>query len=100
MKAEFAESEQRCRLGQMVELTLVENPSTGYLGQIALPEGVELLESDSREASSEMIGGGDGSHCFKLKASLLGNHVVEFSLARPWEEVEPVKIHRLNLIVE
>jgi len=100
MKTEFSESERHCQIGQMVEMTLLELPSTGYVWQVALPEGVELLESDWQASGPEKIAGGDGSRCFKLQPSLGGNHVVEFSLARPWEETEPVKTHRLNLIVE
>lgn len=60
------------------------NPTTGYVWEIELPAGIELI---TRELHPSKTGaaGARGKEVFTLRATRPGRHVVTLKLGRPWE---------------
>ncbi len=90
------------RLGDMLELTLEGNPTTGFNWEVeALDEAVLEQEGDPvLEPESDMIGA-PSAMTFRFKAVGTGQTTLTMSYCRPWEEgVEPVRTYRVEITVK
>lgn len=74
-------------VGDKLELSLDENPTTGFQWQLtAKGEPVCELESDSfLEPSSSLVGRG-GEHRWRFKAARPGQGEIKLLYRRPWEQ--------------
>ncbi|MEV6583640.1 protease inhibitor I42 family protein [Streptomyces sp. NPDC051582] len=71
------------RVGQSTDVTVDENPSTGYLWQItALPASLRLKSSTYKPSSSSPMPGSGGTHTFRFTAAQRGTGDLKFALRR------------------
>lgn len=67
-----------------ISLILPENPSTGYIWSLDLPDGIQIESSTFLAASKQMPGAG-GEHTWVLRPLHSGDLVVHAKLWREWE---------------
>jgi inhibitor of cysteine peptidase len=86
--------------GQIVEISLEGNPSTGFEWEIvALDENVLALESQSFKPESD-LDGAPGLFVLRFAAAGTGTTDLELAYRRPWEEgVEPLASFSLRVVV-
>jgi len=87
--------EQQCptllemNVGQTLELTLPENPTTGYIWQVAKPQDIlkveEIYQQGQPKSQQPMLGVG-GKKIFRFTALQPGKEWVHVKHARPWEQ--------------
>jgi predicted secreted protein len=100
-------STQQLKLGEIMEIILESNPSTGYswfasvsnpdvLAQMGEPEYVEPTES-----GSTMILGAPGTETFMFQGSDAGSATITLDYKRPWEkDVAPEKTITITVEVK
>ncbi|NPE28170.1 hypothetical protein HNV12_09395 [Methanococcoides sp. SA1] len=79
-------SEISLMAGDSIVLKLNENPSTGYLWELSLPEGIMLVK-DEFVGPDEPIPGAGGVHEWTLKAVSEGSYQINAIYMRSWEAV-------------
>ncbi len=89
------------RKGDIVEVILNANPSTGYKWQIENIDNSKLKMVDetytAEKVNRDIVGSG-GNKIYLFKALKKGNTVIEFKYSRPFEkELPPVKKFHINL---
>jgi len=73
-------------MGEMAELTLAENPTTGYQWELsAKADSVCKLVKDEFEPAGGPTGSG-GVHRWRFKAVKPGSGEIELQYRRPWEK--------------
>lgn len=72
-------------VGDTVNLTLSENPSTGYRWVLTLPEGVDLIR-DEYTATQNQVGSG-GLHLWEFRVTKPGIVAISGIYRRPWEGI-------------
>ena len=85
--------------GDVVEVELGENPTTGYRWTVAsLPAGFIELERSDYEPAGTAAPGAAGRRIFTFRVRGPGQGVVDLALARSWEPQNP--IDRLSIGIE
>lgn len=76
-------------VGQTLELTLPENPTTGYIWQVAKPQNIlkveEIYQQDPLKGQQAMVGVG-GEKLFRFSALQPGEEWIHVKHSRPWEQ--------------
>ena len=87
------------RVGDGVNLSLAENPTTGYRWEfLARPEPVCVVVSDAYVANAGGAIGGGGAHTWELRAVDKGTATVSLGYRRPWEkDVAPARKTQMAL---
>ncbi|HEY2821209.1 MAG TPA: protease inhibitor I42 family protein [Candidatus Acidoferrum sp.] len=90
------------RVGDGVDLSLAENPTTGYRWELlARPEPVCVVVSDAYVANTGGAIGGGGAHTWELRAVDKGTVTVSLGYRRPWEkDVAPAEKFALTIVVK
>jgi len=94
------------KVGEVIEITLPGNPTTGYSWVSALTDKDKALLEEMGEpaytASSTTEGnlvGSGGTYTFTFKAKAAGTAVIKLVYERPWETVEPLETYQLTVNV-
>jgi inhibitor of cysteine peptidase len=90
--------------GDVVTVSLVSNPTTGYSWQV-METGNTILVQDGhpeyKEApGSESLVGAGGTEVFRFKAVETGTTMLELGYLRSWESVPPIETFRIQVVVE
>ncbi len=86
--------------GERIEITLAENPTTGYSWDMTVPEGLFLV-TDAFIGPDSGLAGAPGTHVWEFEAGAPGTYTVEGKYLRPWEaDAEPAETFTLMLIVD
>jgi inhibitor of cysteine peptidase len=89
--------------GDSVELSLAENPTTGYKWEfLAKPDPICVIVNDAYVANPALnsVGGG-GAHDWEVRAATRGTGKVSLGYRRPWEkDSAPAKTFTLTLVVK
>jgi len=95
-------SEVTVSKGQIVELQLASNPSTGYTWEISELDTDLLDWSGEVEYTSQSdLAGAGGVEIFRFKARNTGRSQLSLIYHRSWEEdVEPETVFTITVIVE
>jgi inhibitor of cysteine peptidase len=90
----------RLAVGEVIELRLAENPTTGFRWQLMANEGSACsVVSDRFEEPSGAPGGG-GQHSWMIEATEPGACVIELRYRRRWgEPPEPERTFRVHVLV-
>ncbi len=73
-------------VGEAFEIRLHGNPSAGYIWEPdSLPEGIELLGSESVPPGQDSRPGEPGTQVFRFRSREAGDKTLGFVLKRPWE---------------
>lgn len=76
-------------VGQTLELTLPENPTTGYIWQVAKPQNIlkveEIYQQDPLKGQQAMVGVG-GEKLFRFTALQPGEEWIHVKHSRAWEQ--------------
>ena len=76
-------------VGQTLELTLSENPTTGYLWQVAKPQNIlkveEIYRQDVLKSQQAMVGVA-GEKLFRFTALQPGEEWIHVKHARQWKQ--------------
>lgn len=92
------ETEVTIRSGEILELTLAENRSTGFRWNI-VSTGAPVLELESESfATAPHRPGAPGRHTWLLRARTAGEAALELVYLRSWENAAPVR--RFSLMVK
>ncbi|MGC1906984.1 MAG: protease inhibitor I42 family protein [Candidatus Acidiferrum sp.] len=76
-------------VGDTVELSLAENPTTGFRWDFASkPEPVCTIAKDAFDAETGSLGKG-GTHHWEFQAVRAGTGTVKLEYRRPWEKDTP-----------
>lgn len=89
------------RVGDELQITLAENPTTGYVWSVVTNDESALIPAGepSYEAESDRIGAG-GRRTFTFRAAAPGASALQLVNARPWETaVTPAKTFELSVEV-
>lgn len=90
------------RVGDGVQLSLAENPTTGYRWEfVTKPEPYCVVVSDAYVANANGTMGGGGTHGWAFRAVSVGTGTVSLAYRRPWEkDVAPTQTFKLTLVVK
>jgi len=90
------------RKGQVLNLELKANPTTGYIWDLSGLSDSGVLRRIGKYKyirESDLIGAG-GTQIFRFEARKKGQEKLTFRYGRPWEEnKEPAKIYKVRIIV-
>jgi inhibitor of cysteine peptidase len=82
---EFMTSAKKIKVGDIFEITLDDNPTTGFIWEpIISREVLEYLDTYS-EINSSLVGSAARQH-FRFKALSSGKTDLVFRQSRPWEK--------------
>ncbi len=85
--------------GEIIRITLAENPTTGYSWDMTIPEGL-TLKSDEFIARDTELAGAPGTHVWEFEAAAPDTYVVSGKYIRPWEtDTEPAETFNLEVMV-
>ena len=99
-----ADSQMAFEQGQYLVVTLESNPTTGYRWEVvknqdSILEQVGEVEFKPSEQSDPPIAGAGGWEIFRFKPVSAGQMILEFVYRRSWEDIEPLKIFSVQIIV-
>ncbi len=90
--------------GDLVTLTLVSNPTTGYSWQVMEIDSVILIQDGEPEykqsPGSEGLVGAGGTETFRFKAVGSGKTTLNLGYMRPWESVQPTETFKVQVVVQ
>ncbi len=88
------------RTGQMLEIELEANPTTGYDWEVKGPAAKGVLRPAGTEylPGSRLVGAG-GIRIFRFEAAGSGQAELVFGYRRPWGEKPPIKRHVVRVTV-
>ena len=90
--------------GDLVTLTLVSNPTTGYSWQVMEIDNAFLVQDGEPEykqsPGSEGLVGAGGTEIFRFKAVGSGETVLSLGYMRPWESVQPTETFKVQVVVQ
>jgi len=87
------------RQGDAVVLEAPEVPSSGYLWQVATPDGLTLVRDEYYAADTEALGG-RGWHRFLFRVEASGQWDVVMDLRRPWQRGGTAETTRVAVIAQ
>jgi inhibitor of cysteine peptidase len=96
-----AGDELRLQPGQSAQVTLPENPSTGYSWSMDAGKsvGLDLVSIvDDGHAPGANLPGAPGTHRWTIRGLSVGHAAVEFAYRRPWEPA-PVETRRVEVVI-
>lgn len=82
--------------GELVTVSLNENPTTGYRWEVENMSGLEIV-SDLFQSTGNAIGAG-GIRLFQFRASSVGRHELLLKNWRKWEDDRSV-VNRFEVII-
>ena len=89
--------------GDVVILTLVSNPTTGYSWQVMeIDDAILVQDSDpdyKQSPGSEGLVGAGGTETFRFKAVGTGETMLKLGYMRPWESVAPIETFVVQIVV-
>ena len=75
--------------GNVIEIRLVENPSTGYGWELNLTDGLQLVSNEYKPPTALpndiKIFGGAGVRIYRIEATGFGSQSITETYKRPWE---------------
>ncbi len=90
--------------GDIVTLTLVSNPTTGYSWQVMEVDATVLVQDGEPEyqqsPGSEGLVGAGGTETFRFKAIGKGETKLNLGYMRPWESVPPIETFTVTIAVK
>ncbi len=90
--------------GDLVTLTLVSNPTTGYSWQVMEIDSAILVQDGEPEykqsSGSEGLVGAGGTETFRFKAVGSGKTTLNLGYMRPWESVQPTETFKVQVVVQ
>jgi inhibitor of cysteine peptidase len=90
--------------GDVVTLTLVSNPTTGYSWQVMDIDNAVLVQDGEPEykqsSGSEGLVGAGGTETFHFKAVGSGETTLNLGYMRPWESVPPTETFTVQVAVQ
>jgi len=88
-------------VGQELEVTLGENPSTGFRWELLSPGEPHCgLVADNFEPPSQAVPGRGGTHRWRFKAASAGSGKIEMAYRRPMEpDQAPARTFKLSVRV-
>jgi len=90
--------------GDIVTVTLVSNPTTGYSWQVMLIDNSILIQDGGPEykesPDAEGLVGTGGTETFRFKAIRAGETSLELGYMRPWESVQPIETFTIKVVVQ
>lgn len=91
------------KIGDVIEIKLDGNPTTGYSWSVTKIDGVAIKQSGEAEYQQKnndgRVGGG-GTFTFKFTAEQVGQTTLNLGYARPWEKVDPIQSFTLTVKVQ
>jgi inhibitor of cysteine peptidase len=89
----------KLRKGESFEISLPENPATGFRWKITvIGEPVSKMTGDDFRPSIEV--GGQGIHCWRFRTRQAGESEIRMVLQRSWEaSAQPVQSFTLRVVV-
>ncbi len=89
-------------VGQVLEVRLPSNPSTGYQWTAgALKTGaLNAQRPPVYEGSKPQLPGSGGTEVFTYQGAAAGTEHLSFAYSRPWEKVEPAKRVAITITVQ
>jgi inhibitor of cysteine peptidase len=91
------------KVGDVIEIVLVGNPTTGFAWTAILTGGnaalVEQVGEPAYATDSTLIGAG-GTYTFTFRAVNQGQALITLNYARPWEDAAPEKTFAVNLNID
>lgn len=73
------------KVGQKTEITLKENPTTGYSWNITVTNGLNIIHDTFLGPENKRIVGGGGDHIWTIEATGVGNQTFSGVYQRSWE---------------
>ena len=95
------QKEIKAKTGEIIELTIETQPSTGYSWQIASLSCVEKYGESKIDAGTDVrrMGRVETEHIF-FKAVKAGSGYIDLKYVRPWEKDDkPAKSYKVSVIV-
>ena len=90
--------------GDVMTLTLESNPTTGYNWQVLEIDNAVLIQDGDPEykgaSGSDGVVGAGGMETFRFKATGTGKTSLELGYMRPWEDVPPIEIFSVQVVVQ
>ena len=90
--------------GEIVTVTLVSNPTTGYSWQVMEIDNAILVQDGDPEyeqsPGSEGLVGSGGTETFRFKAVGTGETTLNLGYMRPWESVQPIETFVIQVVVK
>ena len=90
--------------GDLVTLTLVSNPTTGYSWQVMEIDSAILVQDGEPEykqsPGSEGLVGAGGTETFRFKVVGSGETTLNLGYMRPWESVQPTETFKVQVVVQ
>ena len=90
--------------GDVIALTLVSNPTTGYSWQVMEIDKTILLQKGDPEykqsPGAEGLVGAGGAETFHFEAIGTGEATLTLGYARPWESVPPIDEFSVQVTVQ
>ena len=90
--------------GDLVTLTLVSNPTTGYSWQVMDIDKTILAqngESEYKQApGSEGLVGAGGTETFQFKVVGSGETTLKLGYMRPWESTPPIQTFSIKIVAQ
>ncbi len=88
------------KTGDIIEIILEENPSTGYLWEIAdIDHNILVSLESSFSDSGDVILGSAGIHKFLFKVKAPGETIISLRLSRPWEnEADAIEQFQVTIL--
>ena len=77
-----------CRVGDTVEIELVENATTGFRWLLT-PDDLVVVVAEQVRAPDPMVPGAAGARVWTMRAERPGTGALEFLSRQPWEPDEP-----------
>ncbi|MDP3786320.1 MAG: protease inhibitor I42 family protein [Candidatus Omnitrophota bacterium] len=90
------------RVGELLEVTLIGNPSTGYMWDVASvnPNILKPIEQLEFQGDSKAIGA-PGKLTLRFEATRAGKTPLKLIYHRPWEKnVEPIDTFEVTVVIK
>jgi len=95
------ESPIQLKVGEMTEVTLKENPTTGYTWNVSVSEGLAIVNDTFIGPENKQIVGAGGVHMWTLEAIAPGDQTFTGVYRRSWEppsDADTTYIQRYNVV--
>ena len=90
--------------GDVVTVSLVSNPTTGYSWQVMKIDNAVLVQVGDPEykqsPGTEGLVGAGGTETFRFKAVGTGETTLGLGYMRPWESLPPIETYTVTIKVE
>ena len=90
--------------GDIVTVTLVSNPTTGYSWQVMQIDNSIFIQDGGpkykESPGAEGLVGAGGTETFRFKAIRAGETSLELGYMRPWESVQPIETFTIKVVIQ